>query len=234
MKTNIKSYFDKKELLGGLLGAPYEIILLNNFLLTYLHQNQFAFCFQKWKHCTELFFLLAKKLKLFILYLPWLLGKKQLNFSFLWYLSHHQNKKNQNKVSNSRNWMKLDTFFKYFWMAFRNTLLEKIVELPNLSGHWLCNFNTLGDKNESVTETNKIAALPPPNPSPPPFLWLSNFVGQILCRVQKCTEKKISLGEHTKRNNLEVLQKFQQNEKSNSPNFSLKNNCTHSNLTFTQ
>ena len=47
MKTNIKTYFDKKELLGGLLGAPYEIIPLNSFLLTYLHQNQFVFCFQK-------------------------------------------------------------------------------------------------------------------------------------------------------------------------------------------
>ena len=52
-------------------------------------------------------------------------------------------------------------------MAFQNTLLEKIVEMPDLSGHWLYNFNTLRDKNESVTETNKIGpaqirALPPP------------------------------------------------------------------------
>ena len=67
-------------------------------------------------------------------------------------------------------------------MAFRNTLLEKIVEMPNLSGHWLCNFNTLGDKNESVTETNKIAALPPPNPPPPhfcdfPILWDKSCAG---------------------------------------------------------
>ena len=38
---------------SGLLGAPYEMIPLNSFLLTYLHQNQFVFRFQKWKHCTE-------------------------------------------------------------------------------------------------------------------------------------------------------------------------------------
>ena len=41
-------------------------------------------------------------------------------------------------------------------MAFRNTLLEEIEEMPDLSRHWLYNFNTLRDKNESVTETNKI------------------------------------------------------------------------------
>ena len=43
-------------------------------------------------------------------------------------------------------------------MAFRNTLLEQIVEMPDLSRHWLYNFNTLSDKNESVTETNKIGS----------------------------------------------------------------------------
>ena len=52
-------------------------------------------------------------------------------------------------------------------MAFRNTLLEKIVEMPNLSGHWLYNFNTLGDKNESVTETNKIGSTQITAPTPP-------------------------------------------------------------------
>ena len=43
-------------------------------------------------------------------------------------------------------------------MAFRNTLFEQIVEMPDLSGHWLYNFNTLRDKNETVTETNKIGS----------------------------------------------------------------------------
>ena len=37
-------------------------------------------------------------------------------------------------------------------MAFRNTLLQQIAEMPDLSGHWLCNFNVLGDKNESVKQ----------------------------------------------------------------------------------
>ena len=41
-------------------------------------------------------------------------------------------------------------------MAFRNTLLEQIVEMPDLSGHWLYNFNSLGDKKESVTKMDKI------------------------------------------------------------------------------
>ena len=57
-------------------------------------------------------------------------------------------------------------------MTFQNTLLEQIVEMPDLSGHWLCNFNTLRDQNESVTETNKIGSTqitaPPPPPFPPP------------------------------------------------------------------
>ena len=43
-------------------------------------------------------------------------------------------------------------------MAFRNTLLEQIVKMPDLSGHWLYNFNTLRDKNESVTEMDKIGS----------------------------------------------------------------------------
>ena len=54
-------------------------------------------------------------------------------------------------------------------MAFRNTLFEQIVEMPDLSGHWLYNFNTLRDKNETVTETNKIGSTQitaPPRPPP--------------------------------------------------------------------
>ena len=51
-------------------------------------------------------------------------------------------------------------------MAFRNTLLEQIVEMPNLSGHWLYNFDTLGDKKESVTETNIIGSAQITAPSP--------------------------------------------------------------------
>ena len=43
-------------------------------------------------------------------------------------------------------------------MAFWNTLLEQIVEMRDLLRHWLYNFNSLRDKNESVTETNKIGS----------------------------------------------------------------------------
>ena len=67
-------------------------------------------------------------------------------------------------------------------MAFRNTLFEQIVEMPDLSGHWLYNCNTLRDKNETVTETNKI--------------------GSTQITAQNAL-KRISLGEHSKRNNLE-------------------------------
>ena len=67
-------------------------------------------------------------------------------------------------------------------MTFQNTLLEQIVEMPDLSGHWLYNFNTLRDKNETVTETNKI--------------------GSTQITAQNAL-KRISLGEHSKRNNLE-------------------------------
>ena len=57
-------------------------------------------------------------------------------------------------------------------MAFPNTLLEQILEMPYLSEHWLYNFNTLGDKNESVSETTKIGstqttALPTPATTTP-------------------------------------------------------------------
>ena len=53
-------------------------------------------------------------------------------------------------------------------MAFGNTLLEQIVEMPDLSGHWLYNFNTLRDKNESVTETSKISSTQITSPTHPP------------------------------------------------------------------
>ena len=51
-------------------------------------------------------------------------------------------------------------------MAFRNTLLQQVVEMPDLSGHWLYNFNTLGDQNESAAETNKIGPTQITTPSP--------------------------------------------------------------------
>ena len=56
-------------------------------------------------------------------------------------------------------------------MGFWNTLLEQIVEMPDLSEHWLYNFNSLGDKKESVTKMDKIGftqiASPPPTPLTP-------------------------------------------------------------------
>ena len=105
-------------------------------------------------------------------------------------------------------------------MAFRNTLLEQIVEMMDLSGHWLYNFNTLGDKNESVTETNKIDCTQITAPSPTPLTPCTSTIKDIETLINKvqnfpilwdksCAEyknalKKISLGEHSKRNNLEV------------------------------
>ena len=108
-------------------------------------------------------------------------------------------------------------------MAFGNTLLEQIVEMPDLSGHWLYNFNALGDKNESVTETNKIGykigstQLTAPSPTPlTPCTSTIKYIETLINKVQdfpifwdksfaeyKNALKKISLGEHSKRNNLE-------------------------------
>ena len=112
---------------SGSLGAPYGMTLLNSFLLRYLRQNHFVFCFQKWKHYTVTFalkifcknklmhmhipqnfhfariFSPRKKVEVVYILSPLVIGKSQLNFSFLWHLARHENKKNQNKVSNSGN-----------------------------------------------------------------------------------------------------------------------------------
>ena len=107
--------------------------------------------------------------------------------------------------------------FRIFSMAFRNTLLEQIVEMPDLSGHWLYNFNTLRDKNESVTETNKIGSTQITAPSPTPLTPCTSTIKDIETLINKTCQfsgtnfvlstkmhwKKISLGEHSKRNNLE-------------------------------
>ena len=53
-------------------------------------------------------------------------------------------------------------------MAFRNTLQQQVVEMPDLLGHWLNNFNTLGDQNESATEKNKNSSTQITTPSPTP------------------------------------------------------------------
>ena len=100
------------------------------------------------------FFLLAKKLKLFILYRPWLLEKNNQTFRFSGICHVIKTKQKTNKVSNSRNWSLIH--FSNFSMAFRNTLLEQIVKMPDLSGHWLYNFNILGDKKNQWLRQTKL------------------------------------------------------------------------------
>ena len=92
------------------------------------------------------FFFLAKMLKLFILYLSWLLGKKTSRFSGICHIIKTKKIKTNFRIAGTK------IFSEYFSMAFRNTLLQQIAEMPDLSGHWLCNFNVLGDKNESVKQ----------------------------------------------------------------------------------
>ena len=70
-------------------------------------------------------------------------------------------------------------------MAFWNTLLEQIVEMPDLSGHWLYNFNTLRDKNESVTETNKIGSTQITAPSPTPLTPCTSTIKDIETLINK-------------------------------------------------
>ena len=80
-------------------------------------------------------------------------------------------------------------------MAFRNTLFEQIVEMPDLSGHWLYNFYTLRDKNESVTETNKIgfaqitAPLLPPQPTA--LTTCTSTVKDIETQINKVQDFKV-------------------------------------------
>ena len=70
-------------------------------------------------------------------------------------------------------------------MAFRNTLSHQIVEIPYLSGHWLYNFNTLGDKNESVTETNQIGSTQIAGPSPTPLTPCISTIKDIETLINK-------------------------------------------------
>ena len=102
-------------------------------------------------------------------------------------------------------------------MAFRNTLLEQIVEMPYLSEHWLYNFNTLGDENESVSEATKIGSTQitahPPTTTPlTPCTSTIKDIETLINKVEdfpilwdkSCAEyknalkKKNSLGEHSK------------------------------------
>ena len=96
--------------------------------------------------------------------------------------------------------------------------MQQIVEMSGLSGHWLYNFNTLGDKNESVTETNKTGSTQITAPSPTPLTLCTSKTKDIETLINKIQDfpilrdkpfaqfknalKKISLNEHSKRNNL--------------------------------
>ena len=72
-------------------------------------------------------------------------------------------------------------------MAFRNTLQQQVVEMPDLLGHWLCYFNTLGDQNESATETNKIGSTQITTPSPTPstpYISSIKYIETLINKVQ--------------------------------------------------
>ena len=75
-------------------------------------------------------------------------------------------------------------------MAFRNTLLEQIVGMPDLPEHWLYNtgtwkVDTLGDKNESVTETNKIGSTHITALSPIPLTPCTSTIKDIETLINK-------------------------------------------------
>ena len=76
--------------------------------------------------------------------------------------------------------LKFDAFSECFSVAFQNTLLQQIVEMPDLSGHGLYNFNTLGDKNESATGSTQIAA-----PSPTPLTPCTSTIKDIETLINK-------------------------------------------------
>ena len=70
-------------------------------------------------------------------------------------------------------------------MAFRNTLQQQVVEMPDLLGHWLNNFNTLGDQNESATETNKNGSTQITTPSPTPSAPYTSSIKDIETLINK-------------------------------------------------
>ena len=76
-------------------------------------------------------------------------------------------------------------------MAFRNTPLEQIVQMPDLSRHCLYNFNTLRDKNESVTETNKIGSTQITAPSPTPLTPCTSTIKDIETLINKVQDFKV-------------------------------------------
>ena len=90
--------------------------------------------------------------------------------------------------------------------------------MPDLSGHWLYNSNTLGDKNEA-TETNKTGSTQITAPSSIPLTPCTSTIKDIETLINTVQDflilwdksgaeyknalKKVSLGEPSKRNILE-------------------------------
>ena len=63
--------------------------------------------------------------------------------------------------------------------------MQQIVEMSGLPGHWLYNFNTLGDKNESVTEMNKTGSTQIKAPSPTPLAPCTSKTKDIETLINK-------------------------------------------------
>ena len=57
--------------------------------------------------------------------------------------------------------------------------------MPDLSGHWLHNFNTLGYKNELAAETNKIGSTQIATPSPTPLTPYTSTIKDIEILINK-------------------------------------------------
>ena len=70
-------------------------------------------------------------------------------------------------------------------MACRNTLVQQAVEMRDLSGHWLYNFNILGDQNESASETNKIGSTQITTPSSTPSTPCTSTIKHIETLINK-------------------------------------------------
>ena len=63
--------------------------------------------------------------------------------------------------------------------------MQQIVEMSGLPGHWLYNFNTLGDKNESVTEMNRTGSTQIKAPSPTPLAPCTSKTKDIETLINK-------------------------------------------------
>ena len=106
-----------------------------------------------------------KKVEVVYTLSPSVTGENQLNLSFLWHLSRHQNKK-KIKTKFRIAGTEVRYIFRIFFNGFLKHALATNCRNASSLRALVINFNTLGDQNESATEANKIGSTQITTPSP--------------------------------------------------------------------